>query len=217
MPQSTLLLFMTVRNWSSAREMMLDDFEGLLRWPDLNDWIGTAELPGSGPVPSVQQLAGGCGTMYYCCAARAPSLSCVARRGTSAMAAMKTMVREPRLLRALANSSVPHAKLYGVCQDPAIMDASFYIMAWLAGFSPRAICRGAMAPIRLSGGAPRTSRPGAALGGIDYHAVGSENYVRSVNWQRARRTAGIHSLRATARWTVIKGANCRASAKLAAG
>ena len=38
---------------------MLDDFDGLLNWDNLQDWIAANDLPGSGPVDSAVPILGG--------------------------------------------------------------------------------------------------------------------------------------------------------------
>src|SRR5262249_17255862 len=48
-----------------------------------------------------------------------------------------TMVRELRLLRALAASDVPHARLIAGCEDPHIAGAPFAVVEWIAGCTPQ--------------------------------------------------------------------------------
>lgn len=47
----------------------------------------------------------------------------------------KTMVREARVLKALANSRVPHPALIAACSDPAVLGGAFYLMAPVEGFN----------------------------------------------------------------------------------
>ena len=39
--------------------MTLDDFDGLLNWDSLQDWIAGSALPGRGPATRVTKLTGG--------------------------------------------------------------------------------------------------------------------------------------------------------------
>jgi aminoglycoside phosphotransferase (APT) family kinase protein len=45
------------------------------------------------------------------------------------------MAREFRVLQALADSSVPHARGLMVCEDPEVIGAPFYLMDWVPGIS----------------------------------------------------------------------------------
>jgi aminoglycoside phosphotransferase (APT) family kinase protein len=47
-----------------------------------------------------------------------------------------TMVREHRLLRALAGTDVPHARVVAGCDDPDVLGGCFYLMEFVDGFSP---------------------------------------------------------------------------------
>jgi len=46
------------------------------------------------------------------------------------------MLREARVLAALRDSDVPHARLLGVCADPGVLGACFYVMDWVEGWTP---------------------------------------------------------------------------------
>ncbi|GAA1970227.1 phosphotransferase family protein [Nocardioides panacihumi] len=51
-------------------------------------------------------------------------------------ASAQVLMREARLLRALAGTDVPHARLRGVTDDPAVIGAPFYVMDLVDGWSP---------------------------------------------------------------------------------
>ncbi len=51
----------------------------------------------------------------------------------------ETMVREYRLLEALADSDVPHAQAVAACEDPTVLGGCFYLMAFVDGWSPIAL------------------------------------------------------------------------------
>lgn len=48
----------------------------------------------------------------------------------------KTILREARVLQALATSQVPHPRLIATCADPAVIGAPFYLMEPVEGFNP---------------------------------------------------------------------------------
>ena len=47
-----------------------------------------------------------------------------------------TMVREHRLLSALADTDVPHARVVAGCDDPSVLGGCFYLMEFVDGWSP---------------------------------------------------------------------------------
>ena len=163
---------------------MLDDFDGLLRWPSLNDWIESSDLPGSGPVTSVERIAGGSQNNVFLL--RRQGAEMVLRRPPRHIrkGSNETMIREARLLRALAGSNVPHAVLRGACDDTDVIGAAFYLMDRLDGFSPHGELPGRY------GSDPAWRRAmgfayvdaGAALGAIDFRAVGLADYGKPDDW-----------------------------------
>lgn len=48
----------------------------------------------------------------------------------------RLILRECRLLRALAESAVPHPSLVGVCSDESVVGSVFYVMDAIDGFNP---------------------------------------------------------------------------------
>ena len=115
---------------------MLDDFDGLLNWGNLQDWIATNNLPGSGPVDGVTPILGGSQNALFMLTRGAERL--VLRRPPKHLRPNnnETMRREARVLGALKGSAVPHAAVYGACDDESVIGATFYVMAPLEGFSP---------------------------------------------------------------------------------
>jgi len=163
---------------------MLDDFDGLLRWPELNVWVLASDLPGSGPVQAVQRVTGGSQNNIFRLSRDGADL--ILRRPPRHVRAgsNETMMREARLLRALAGSAVPHAALYGACDDPAVIGASFYVMAPIDGFSPSGPLPGRYGsdPAWRRAMGESFVRAGAALGAIDHRAVGLEGYGKPDDW-----------------------------------
>ena len=56
--------------------------------------------------------------------------------GSSPQGRNETMLREYRLLAALADTDVPHARALAVCDDPELMGGCFYLMEYVDGWSP---------------------------------------------------------------------------------
>jgi aminoglycoside phosphotransferase (APT) family kinase protein len=48
----------------------------------------------------------------------------------------ETMLREARVLGALAGTDVPHARLIAACDDPGVIGGCFYLMEFVDGWSP---------------------------------------------------------------------------------
>jgi aminoglycoside phosphotransferase (APT) family kinase protein len=92
----------------------------------------------------------------------------------------ETMRREARVLAAIAGSDVPHPRLIAACPDEDVIGAAFYLMEPVVGFNPTS----GLPPLHASD--PEIRRVMglslvdaiAALGAIDYRAVGLEGFGR---------------------------------------
>ena len=119
----------------------LDDFDGLLDWPRLQEWVASQPgLPGDGPVTAVEQLTGGSQNNIFL----------LTRGGGERMERMvlrrpprhlrknsnDTMLREARVLGAIAGSGVPHPEFFAVCADTDVIGVCFYVMGAIDGFTP---------------------------------------------------------------------------------
>jgi hypothetical protein len=114
----------------------IDDFGGLIDWARLNAWMAGRQLPGAGPVTAARKLAGGVQNNVFLLERGGESL--VLRRPAKQLRpnSNETMLRETRILGALASSAVPHPTVYAVCDDSAVIGACFYLMSPLDGFAP---------------------------------------------------------------------------------
>jgi aminoglycoside phosphotransferase (APT) family kinase protein len=112
------------------RTVGLIDHQRLARFMD--QW----NLPGSGEQLSARFITGGASNELF-----------EIKRGDSAFALRRpprivppgrndTMLREYRLLAALADTDVPHARVVAVCDDPELMGGTFYLMELVEGWSP---------------------------------------------------------------------------------
>jgi aminoglycoside phosphotransferase (APT) family kinase protein len=84
--------------------------------------------------------------------------------------------REYRVIMALANTAVPVAKAYALCEDPAVIGAAFYVMDYVEGrlFWDAALPE--VAPHERRAIYEEMTRVIAALHSVDYAAVGLGDY-----------------------------------------
>ena len=162
----------------------IDDFGGLIDWPRLNAWLATHEAPGSGPVTGARKLKGGIQNNVFLI--ERSSESFVLRRPTKHLRANsnETMLREARVLKALAGTDVPHPRFYSVCDDASVIGACFYLMEPLEGFAPSGQLPGQyttdVAWRRAMG--EELVRAAAALAEVDPKAVGLEGLGKPDDW-----------------------------------
>jgi aminoglycoside phosphotransferase (APT) family kinase protein len=163
----------------------LDDFEGLLRWDHLQEWISArSAIPGRGPVTSVRRLTGGSQNNVFWCTRDGGEF--VLRRPPKHLRpnSDETMRREARVLAALAGSAVPHPAFYAVCDDLAVIGTCFYVMAAIDGYSPLAGRQGRYAtdPEWQRAVAFDLVDAAAALGAVDITAVGLTDFGKLDGW-----------------------------------
>jgi len=163
----------------------LDEFGGLLRWPELNDWIESqANIPGEGPITAVQRLPGGSQNCLFLLTRT--NATCVLRRPplNKRKQSDEIMIREARLLAGIGGTAVPHAQLYASCSDLNVVGAAFYVMAALDGFSPLGQLPGQYAENASWREAMGVEyiKAGVALGSVDYKARGLELHGKAENW-----------------------------------
>jgi len=117
---------------------VLSTGRGLIDWPRLNAWLATHDTPGSGPVTGARKLKGGIQNNVFLIERGGESF--VLRRPTKHLRANsnETMLREARVLKALAGTDVPHPRFYSVCDDASVIGACFYLMEPLEPTSCRA-------------------------------------------------------------------------------
>ncbi|MGO9341038.1 MAG: phosphotransferase family protein [Acidimicrobiales bacterium] len=123
-----------------AEKIDTDDDEertaGLVDTGRLTSFMDDWHLPGSGEVLTARFITGGASNELF-----------EIRRGGHGYALRRpprivpqgrneTMLREYRLLAALADTNVPHAKVVAVCDDPEMMGGCFYMMELVEGWSP---------------------------------------------------------------------------------
>ena len=161
------------------------DYDGLLDWAKLQDWIiAQPGVPGSGPVLEATQLTGGSQNALFLL--KRQDGAAVLRRPPRHPRANgnATMLREARLLKAIAGSGVPHPELYAVCEDVAVTGVAFYLMAPLEGFSPGGALPGAYGtdPAWRRAMGEELVDAAAALGKVDHVAAGLADFGKAENW-----------------------------------
>ena len=168
----------------SPQSPVLDDFGGLIAWDRLNAWIGAQDIPGSGPVTSVQKLKGGVQNNVFLI--ERDGASFVLRRPSRHVrpGSNETMLKEARVLAALTASAVPHPEVYAVCADPAIIGTCFYLMEPLEGFAPSQQLPGGYGtdPAWRRCMGEQLVHGAAALAAVDYKAVGLGELGKPDGW-----------------------------------
>lgn len=106
------------------------DVEALSRWMD------TAGLPGRGDLARVKPLSGGSQNELYLVDRGGEQMVLRRPPARDVEASARVLMREARLLRALAGTDVPHARLRGVTEDADVIGAPFYVMDLVDGWSP---------------------------------------------------------------------------------
>jgi aminoglycoside phosphotransferase (APT) family kinase protein len=150
------------------------DLEAVMGWMD-------REGLGTGPIEAASPIGGG--TQNIMVRFRRDGRVYVLRRGPEHLrpGSNKVIARECRVLRALAGTDVPHARLIAACDDTSVLgDAVFYLMEPVDGFNA-----GLELP-EAAAGTPARRRELAfslvdalvALSRIDHRAVGLEDFGR---------------------------------------
>ena len=141
-------------------------------------WM-TGQGLGTGPVEDVTAITGG--TQNVMLRFRRDGREYVFRRGPRHLRPVSNTVilRETRVLSALAGTDVPHAGLIAVCEDTSVLgDAVFYLMNPVDGFNAGAglpALHAAEAGIRHGMGLSMADAA-ARLGAVDHVAVGLADF-----------------------------------------
>jgi aminoglycoside phosphotransferase (APT) family kinase protein len=112
-----------------------DRTAGLIDRERLARWMDAQKLPGAGEPLEARFVTGGASNELF-----------EIRRGAARMALRRpprkvpkgrneTMLREYRVLAALADTDVPHSRVLAACDDPDVLGACFYVMEFVDGWS----------------------------------------------------------------------------------
>ena len=141
-------------------------------------WMSEQGL-GEGPIVDVAEITGG--TQNVMLRLRRAGRDYVFRRGPRHLRPVSNTVilRETRVLRALAGTDVPHPHLIAVCEDTSVLgDAVFYLMEPIDGFNAGAglpALHAADAAVRHGMGLSMADAA-AKLGAVDHVAVGLADF-----------------------------------------
>lgn len=153
------------------------DLAALERWMD-------AQGVGAGPIADAQLLSGG--TQNILMRFRRGDAAYVLRRPPPVPRANSndTMRREARVLAALDGTAVPHPRLIAACIEEHVLGVAFYLMEPVEGYNPTQ----GLSALHANDAAAR-HRIGlsmveaiAALGAIDYRAVGLDGFGKPDNY-----------------------------------
>jgi len=162
----------------------LDDFKGTLNWPALQAWIEAAGLPGRGACTAVHKLAGGVQNAVFLI--ERGEARFVLRRPSRHVrpGGNETMLREARILAALAGTDVPLPRVLARCDDENVIGTCFYVMEPLEGFAPSKALPGAYGSdiAWRSAMGDEMVRAAAALGAVDPAAVGLGDLGKPDQW-----------------------------------
>jgi aminoglycoside phosphotransferase (APT) family kinase protein len=141
-------------------------------------WMTSRGL-GSGPLEDVHAIPGG--TQNVMARFRRDGREYVLRRGPVHLRARSntSILRETRVLSALASTDVPHPRFIAACDDPSVLDgAVFYLMEPIEGFNASV----ELPPLHAGDARIRSQMclalvdALAALGAVDHVAVGLADF-----------------------------------------
>ena len=155
--------------------------EGLVDRDALARWMDEHRLPGAGEPLSITPITGGASNEIF--SLERGEQHMVLRRPPRKVpkGRNQTMLREYRVLRALRDTQVPHARAHGVCEDESVIGACFYIMDHVDGWSPMQMNGVWPAPFDADiparrGLAFELVEAIAGLGQVDWQAAGLEGF-----------------------------------------
>jgi aminoglycoside phosphotransferase (APT) family kinase protein len=102
----------------------------------LSDWLDGQGLPGPGERATARSIAGGSQNAMF--VVERAGLSCVLRMPPVDAPGERDagVLREWRILSALAGSDVPHARGLALCEDATVLGRPFYVTDFVDGFNP---------------------------------------------------------------------------------
>ncbi len=170
-------------------------------------WMSEQGL-GDGSLEAVTEIVGG--TQNIMLRFTSSGRDYVFRRGPRHLRPVSNSVilRETRVLRALADTDVPHPKLIAVCDDPAVLgDAVFYLMEPVDGFNA-----GSEIPELHASDPGIRHRMGlsmadaaARLGAVDYRAVGLEDFGKPAGFLERQVPRWLSELKSYAKFDNYPG------------
>ena len=146
---------------------------GLVDPKPLARWMDERGLPGRGEPVAVRYVTGGASNELF--EIRRGAFRCALRRPPRVVPEGRndSMLREHRMLSALADTDVPHARVFGACDDPSVLGGCFYLMEYVDGWS-----------VMSSGGWPAPFDTDLdARRGLAYELVDTIARLSRIDWQ----------------------------------
>lgn len=111
-------------------------FGGLISQPQqLQAWFDS-EVPGTTGKLEVSMLRGGLSNVLFKVQRGSETFAIRRPPAISNDVSANNLLREIRLLRALANTKVPHSRLIAASTETQIMGTPFEVLEWIDGFTP---------------------------------------------------------------------------------
>jgi aminoglycoside phosphotransferase (APT) family kinase protein len=154
---------------------------GLIDAERLGAWMDQEGLPGAGQPIEYSYISGGSQNEIF--RISRGELDCVMRRPPRSAPAVRDegILREWRIIKALNGTDVPHTEAIAVCTDTSVLGCTFYLMAYVDGWSPAATAGSWPAPFDTDLDARR---------GLAYELVDGIAKLSKVDWQ-ARDLEGL--------------------------
>ena len=158
--------------------------------PRLADWLGRTVGPLGGPL-EVSQFKGGQSNPTYLLTAGTQSFVLRRKPPGKLLPSAHAVDREYRVMKALADTDVPVAHMYALCEDESVIGTMFYVMEYVDGrvlWDPRLKD---MTPAERARYHDEINRVISALHCVDPVAVGLGDFGKT----------GEYIARQVARWT----------------
>jgi aminoglycoside phosphotransferase (APT) family kinase protein len=177
-----------------------DRTKGLIDIGKLESWMDERGLPGSGDPLEARFISGGASNEIFELKRGAHRLALRRPPRKVPKGRNETMLREYRVLHALRDSDVPHARARAVCEDTELLGATFYIMDFVDGWSPMNMGDTWPAPFdrdfeARKGLAYELVDAIAKLGQVDWKAVGLEGFGKPEGFLDRQVDRWLHHLK----------------------
>ena len=156
----------------------------------LGTWLAANVAPLDGPL-EIAQFKGGQSNPTYLLAAGRQRYVLRRKPPGKLLPSAHAVDREFRVIRALADTGVPVAKAYALCEDDTVIGTAFYVMEYVAGRVFWDPSLPGLEPAARAAIHDEINRVIAALHSVDYAAVGLGEFGRT----------GEYIARQVARWS----------------
>src|SRR5690242_2827058 len=147
----------------------------------LGAWLGSRIEGFRGPV-TAERFAGGQSNPTYRLSAASGQYVLRRKPPGPLLPSAHAVDREFRVMRALAETTVPVPRVYALCEDDAVIGSAFYVMEHLDGRIFWDQRQPGIVPAERAAMFDAMNAVIAALHGIDYQAAGLGDFGRSGNY-----------------------------------